>query len=240
MNFQEFKDILKTHRCEDLKGHEFIIDSHDELMTRYLYILHKKNIFKIETPMIIDREWLAYKELICELDGEKHFILAIDGMIASGKTTLSHLIKQLFDASVIHMDDFYQPIERRTDDVAGNINIERLIDDVVVPIQKKKNIEYRRFLCQSQSYDQTKIIPYTNGRYVIEGTYALIEQLNGLYSHRIFLNITTTQRIERITARSKNRVQQFIEQWIPREEAYIERYQLRNQEYVLNKSFFID
>ena len=41
-------------------------------------------------------------------------VIAVDGMAASGKTTLAGLLAQRLDAAVVHMDDFFLPQGFRT------------------------------------------------------------------------------------------------------------------------------
>ena len=55
------------------------------------------------------------KELISRLLNNKENAIAvgIDGRCASGKTKLSEKLKKEFNASVIHMDDFFLPTQSR-------------------------------------------------------------------------------------------------------------------------------
>ena len=41
------------------------------------------------------------------LEHKSRVIVAIDGMAASGKTTLAECLRKEFDAEVVHMDDFF-------------------------------------------------------------------------------------------------------------------------------------
>ena len=40
-------------------------------------------------------------------------VIAIDGRCGSGKTSLANLIDNIFSCNILHMDDFYLPIEQR-------------------------------------------------------------------------------------------------------------------------------
>ena len=56
-------------------------------------------------------------EQIKQLLKEKEYVvIAIDGCAASGKTTLAKKLSNMFSASVIHMDDFFLPLEKRTEE----------------------------------------------------------------------------------------------------------------------------
>ena len=56
-------------------------------------------------------------------------MLAIDGMSASGKSTLAQEVADKYGGSVVHMDDFFLPAELRTnkrlETPGGNIHYER-------------------------------------------------------------------------------------------------------------------
>ena len=61
-------------------------------------------------------------------------IIAIDGGCASGKTTLSKKLAEIYDANVIHMDDFFLPFEMRTEErmkeIGGNFDYCRFKKEV--------------------------------------------------------------------------------------------------------------
>lgn len=44
------------------------------------------------------------------------FLVAIDGRCASGKTTLAGKLRSALKCNVVHMDDFYLPFAKRTED----------------------------------------------------------------------------------------------------------------------------
>ena len=66
----------------------------------------------------------------------KHpFLIAIDGMCGSGKTTLANYLAKELNASLFHMDDFFlQPHQRtpeRLADPGGNVDYERFKAEVL-------------------------------------------------------------------------------------------------------------
>ena len=69
------------------------------------------------------------KEHICTLLQEKggRAVIAIDGMAASGKSTLAARLAEELDGCVIHMDDFFLPPELRTQErlssPGGNVGL---------------------------------------------------------------------------------------------------------------------
>ena len=70
----------------------------------------------------------------CKISG-KRAVLAIDGMSASGKTTLAEELAEQFSGSVIHTDDFHLPFELRTEErraqPGGNLDYERFAREVL-------------------------------------------------------------------------------------------------------------
>ena len=48
-------------------------------------------------------------------DAKPVYIIALDGRAASGKTTMARQLAELLDAEIIHMDDFFLPMELRTE-----------------------------------------------------------------------------------------------------------------------------
>ncbi len=151
-------------------------------------------------------------------------ILAIDGRCASGKTTLGTFLAGEWGASLFHMDDFYlQPHQRTAERLAepgGNADRERFLSEVLLPLRKGETVSYRRFDCETLSFDPVRIIE-PGKTAVIEGSYACHPLLRGLYDLRIFLDIDPEEQMRRILRRNgPEAAERFRTVWIPLEEAY--------------------
>lgn len=172
---------------------------------------------------------MTIEELIHELKQHDEFILAIDGMCASGKTTLANQLQEQLDAHVFHMDDFFLPASLRTvermSEPGGNIHYERFVETVLEPLRKHDTVHYQQFSCQSMDYKQPIDIKYSS-RNIIEGSYALRPELIPYYSHIVVLKITPQIQRERLKQRNPEKLQQFIERWIPLENKYFDYYQI--------------
>lgn len=63
-------------------------------------------------------------------------LVAIDGRSASGKTTLVNALAEQFHTSVVHMDDFFLPVELRTPErfamPGGNVHFERFQEEFLL------------------------------------------------------------------------------------------------------------
>lgn len=154
-------------------------------------------------------------------------IIAIDGRAAAGKTTLAAALAQLLDLSLFHMDDFYLPPERRTEErfakAGGNIDFERFRKDVLLPLRAAEPFSYQALIPHEWSYSEARHISKTD-MVIVEGAYALHEALRDFYRADLsfFIDVDSALQLERILLRNgEAAVQQFVERWIPYEEKYI-------------------
>ena len=151
-------------------------------------------------------------------------ILAIDGRCGAGKSTLAAELAEAWDAPLFHMDDFYlQPHQRTAERLAepgGNVDRERFLTEVLLPLREGKPVEYRRFDCGTVTFEPARVIE-PGAAAVIEGSYACHPELRGFYDFRIFLDIDPETQMERITRRNgPEAAERFRTIWIPLEEAY--------------------
>lgn len=161
-----------------------------------------------------------------ELATDDHpIIIAIDGRCGSGKTTLATELATRFASNLIHMDDFFLRPEQRTHErlsVPGeNIDHERFLREVLLPLRQGHTFSYRPFSCGTQSLGEPITVepkPIT----IIEGSYALHPLLRQLYDHKVFLSVDSQTQEMRIRKRNGDRAWiQFRDRWIPLEEKYI-------------------
>lgn len=162
---------------------------------------------------------------------DKPYIIAIDGMSGSGKSYLSKLLAQKYEANVFHMDDFYLPLEMRTKErlnqPGGNVYYERFREEVLDPIIENKTVIYRPYLCGRWKYDKPRLVEYKRFN-IIEGTYSMHPYLRDGYDLRIFLELETNVQRERILHREgKDKLQQFLSKWIPLENMYFKEFNIK-------------
>lgn len=152
------------------------------------------------------------------------FVIAIDGRSAAGKTTLAALLAGQLSAAVIHMDDFFLPMELRTPErlaePGGNLHRERFAEEVLTHLRLGKGFCYRRFDCGRMDYGGTVTIP-SAGCYIVEGAYSCQPAFGEYMDLRVFCDITPGLQKERILTRNgKEGWRHFAERWIPMEERY--------------------
>ncbi len=163
------------------------------------------------------------------LDQKDVVVVGIDGRCGSGKTTFSKWLAQEYHAPLIHMDDFYLPLNRKTSErmnqPGGNVDYERVLNEVIDPIRSKKPISYRKFLCIEQALDKDLVNIPPSKLYIIEGAYALHPIFNETYDLRIFFTHSIEKQKERIVQRNGvSGWTRFESTWIPLEEKYLEAF----------------
>ena len=154
-------------------------------------------------------------------NGHESFIVAIDGCTASGKTTLAERMAIVLNASIIHLDDFYQPnkTSERLSQPGGNCDHERFESEVLIPLSKGEEVSYRPYNCHQKSFSEP--LPVTKSKItIIEGSYALYPSLSKYYDFRIFLTLDPKLQLERLKTRNPELYDTFVKEWIPLEEAY--------------------
>lgn len=173
----------------------------------------------------------AAEKVIAEIPS-KPCIVAIDGRCAAGKTTLAEKLRQELLCNVIHADDFFLPPQRRTkkrlEMPGGNIDYERILKDVLLPLKEKKDALYRPYDCKSDSYGEKITVPY-GGIIIIEGSYSCHPSLWEYYDFHIFLSVQEAVQEERIRKRNTSSAEMFFNHWIPLEEKYFDAYKTEEQ-----------
>lgn len=87
------------------------------------------------------------------LSAGRPLTLAIDGCCAAGKTTLALRLQQRYGCPVFLADDYFlQPHQRtpqRLSQAGGNMDRERLLQEVLLPLSRGEDVVFRRFDCSA-------------------------------------------------------------------------------------------
>ena len=179
---------------------------------------------------VIKKEYAQWLPLLAKIEAEcskkSPALIAIEGGSASGKTTLSQLLREVYDCNVFHMDDFFLRPEQRTEarfaQAGGNIDHERFLGEVLLPLSQGKTVQYRAFDCATLTLrPAVEIAPKKLN--IIEGAYSMHPQLAQYYDFSVFLSITPRLQRKRIEKRnSPDMAQRFFDTWIPLERTYFE------------------
>lgn len=174
------------------------------------------------------------KRQIEELIKEKQFVVtAIDGRCAAGKTTLASRLQEKLSCPVVHMDDFFLRPEQRTKErlqtPGGNVDYERFLEEVLVPLQSHRTFSYRPFDCHTQTLKEPVEIK-ADRLTIIEGSYACHPYLWEYADLHVFLDVEETVQMERIRLREGSRKAEiFAKKWIPMEELYFTECHIREK-----------
>lgn len=171
-----------------------------------------------------DRFAPLFAELDRRLAGEAPVRLAIEGGSASGKTMLGKILAERYDCTVFHMDDFFLRAEQRTAarfaEPGGNVDRERFLAEVLLPLWRGEKVFYRRFDCASMQL-QSAVETAPKKLVVAEGAYSMHPDLAPYYDLSVFLDISPELQRERISRRNTpEKANRFFGEWIPMEQAY--------------------
>ena len=162
------------------------------------------------------------------LETKPRVIIAIDGMAASGKTTLAANLAQRFPSSaVVHMDDFTVPFENRYpgyfEDTLSNADIGRFDREVLTPLALGRAASYRPYRCHPVAgFGDPITIPADCAVVIVEGAYCLHPTLWARYDLRALMTVSEDTQRTRIRARNGDmQLDRFLSMWIPMEHAHI-------------------
>ena len=168
--------------------------------------------------------FLPFLAEVDKLESKGDAIIAIEGGSASGKTTLASLLSEMYDCNIFHMDDFFLRPEQRTPErfaeVGGNVDRERFLDEVLIPLSEKREVCYRRFDCSEQALcSPVNVVP--KRLTFVEGAYSMHPELENYYDFSLFLDVSPECQRNRILVRNSEAfAKRFFEEWIPYENRY--------------------
>lgn len=156
-------------------------------------------------------------------DAKGYAVIAIDGRCGSGKSWFGSWLAEQTDGTLFHMDDFFLRPQQRTAQryqmPGENVDHERFLEEVLLPIQKRETVQYRSYNCSTKQLSQAaKILPARVN--IVEGSYSLHPSLQQYYDLKIFLTVSPKAQLHRIQKRNPDRWEDFRDKWIPMEEKY--------------------
>lgn len=197
----------------------------------YPAVSHSPAYRQAYSPMyrIVDSRYIPLLKIFAAIDSKiasngKSIVAAFDGRSASGKSCSAELIAKIYNAPIIHADDFFLPPSLRTaerySEIGGNIHYERFADELLRGLAGGGEFSYRRFDCSIGDYtDEVKITP--SRVIIVEGAYCLRSAFGDYADVTAFFDIGADAQMERIKERDGDYARVFKEKWIPLEEAYI-------------------
>lgn len=165
------------------------------------------------------------QSLLCH---KKQIIIGIDGKAASGKSTLATYLKEKYNATIYCMDDYFLQPHQRTEErskmIGGNVDFERFLEQVLIPLKNNQEVKYQIYDCKTQTLNEIQLSNRTDV-VVIEGSYSMRPELIEYYDLKIGITIESQHQVERIMERNKN-YEDFINRWIPLENSYLDFYSI--------------
>ena len=167
----------------------------------------------------------VYERIDEALRQKSRVLMAIDGMCASGKSTLAERIAARYACNVYHMDHFFLTPEQRTQKrlalPGGNVDAERFEAEVLSALLEGRTVRHRRYDCASGEFLwQPQAEP--RALEVVEGAYSLHPGLARAYDLAIGLRVSSEAQRARILAREGAAgAAEFAGRWIPLEERYL-------------------
>lgn len=218
------------------------LDTYLSLYRRQGYpVVHHSAVYKKHyhpAYRVVSEDYIYYMPVFEMIDrkirysDKKTVIAAIDGRCGSGKSYLARLLANVYQCSVIHMDDFFLRPEQKTEErlleVGGNIDYERFKDEVLLPIAQGREVfEYQRYDCGQQRLTENVRV-CSKHLIVIEGSYSCHPYFRDSYDLKIFLELDSETQKERILERNgAYMLSRFIGEWIPKENAYFEKFNVK-------------
>ena len=201
--------------------------------------IHHSDAFRNEyhpAYRVIDNKYVGLLPLLAEIDkmlNKGTVIMAIEGGSTSGKSTLADTLQSIYGCNVFHTDDFFLRPEQRTperlNEVGGNLDRERFLDEVLIPLREGKDVNYRKFNCTSMKIED-EIIFEPSKLTVVEGAYSMHPDLSPYYDLSVYLDISPDLQRDRITKRnSQFFAMRFFNEWIPLEERYFKGMDIKDR-----------
>ncbi len=186
---------------------------------------------------VISNKYIPFLPLLAEIDKlisvKEKVTVAIEGGSASGKSTLGEMLSEIYNCTVFHMDDYFLPPEKRTkerlNEVGGNVDRERFLNEILLPLSRGEAVKYRKFDCGTMSLgEELQVDP--ERLVIVEGAYSMHPELEKYYDLTVFLDISTELQRERITRRNTPAfATRFFNEWIPLENIYFERTNIKSR-----------
>lgn len=201
--------------------------------------LHHSNEFREKynpAYRVISNKFVTFLPLFARIDSmlkNGNVIVSIDGGSGSGKSTLSKMLENIYDCNVFHMDDFFLRTEQRTKErymeVGGNIDYERFLEEILIPLSKNEVINYRKFDCSTMGLGDYNVVT-PKKLTVIEGVYSMHRKFSKYYNLSVFLDISEELQKIRIEKRNTPELaKRFFDEWIPLENVYFSKMDVKNR-----------
>ncbi len=165
---------------------------------------------------------VIYRVEECLLRSER-VTIAIDGPCGGGKSSLAALLADLFPSRVLHMDDYYLPLQQRSPGwettPCDNMDLQRFLHQALLPASRGEAIAYQPYSCQEGRLLETRMLPAAPLT-IVEGSYSHHPLLAPHYDLKIYLYCHHREQLKRLQRRESTHLDAYLQRWIPLEETY--------------------
>lgn len=160
-------------------------------------------------------------------------VMLIDGRCASGKSTIASMLAGITGAGVVHMDDFYLPMELRSkerlEEPGGNVHYERFIKEILPRLRDSTEFTYRRFDCSRMSLGEERVVAASAWR-IVEGAYSAHPVFGDYADLCVFADVEPKEQLRRIAGRNgEEALDAFRQKWLPMEEKYFAAHHIKEK-----------
>lgn len=190
---------------------------------------------------IVDERFARYYSVFLEIDrlleqnaeNGKTVTVAIDGMCGAGKSTLGHLLAEVYDCNLFHMDDFFLRLEQRTpqryEEPGGNVDYERFKEEILDHLEDEEGLRYQVFDCSRRALGEWRSVPHKKLN-IIEGSYSQHPYFGERYDLKVFCGVEQEEQLRRIEGRNgAAMLEMFKSKWIPLENRYLEAFGIKEK-----------
>ena len=180
---------------------------------------------------------VLFSELEKLLKGNKRIVISIDGMSGSGKSSLADQLKEKYNATIFHMDDYFLPNIKKTMNrlkmPGGNVDFERVYEEIFKKLDNDF-IEINKFDCSDSSLTKHKV--KLGNFIVVEGVYSMRIEFRKHYDLSVFFEIDEELQQQRILKRSGTKLlERFVNEWIPLENYYFKELKVKEAADIIYK-----
>ena len=197
----------------------------------YPMLSHSETYRAANSPAyrVISQEYARYMDVYSAVDRlarlEGPVTVGIDGMCAAGKSTLGAAVAGVYGGNLFHADDYFLPASLRTaqrlSELGGNMHRERLLEEILLPLERGERAVTRRFDCGKMALEPP--IEHDSRRVnIVEGSYCLHPALRDHYTLKLALRTDAKTQLGRLKARNPERFDDYVNRWIPLENRYFE------------------
>ena len=151
-----------------------------------------------------------------QVSGGGQALVAIDGPAGAGKTTLAAHLAGAMQASVFHMDDFYDGWDGLS---AG---IDNVLNDVVLPLAHTRELTVRRYDWSRATFGAPEVV-FVEDVVIIEGVGAGAALLRPQIDILIYVDAPEANRHEWALSRGGENFESMWDAWAVHEAAYFDR-----------------